>query len=73
MAALDESVFWLTITELNAKLRAREFSCVELTRAFCDRLLRLSDRAARTDRTSAARKRLRHVRPIPPRGESRVR
>ena len=32
------NVFFSTITEINAKLRAKEFSCVELTRAFCDRL-----------------------------------
>jgi len=44
MAGVDESVFWLTITELNAKLRAKEFSCLELTRAFCDRLERLGPR-----------------------------
>src|SRR5579884_4030546 len=34
-------VFFSTITEINAKLRANEFSCVELTRAFCDRLERV--------------------------------
>ncbi|MBN8732641.1 MAG: amidase [Acidobacteria bacterium] len=44
MAGVDESVFWLSITELNAKLRAKEFSCVELTRAFCDRLERYAPR-----------------------------
>jgi aspartyl-tRNA(Asn)/glutamyl-tRNA(Gln) amidotransferase subunit A len=38
------SVFFSTITEINAKLRAKEFSCVELTRAFCDRLERLAPR-----------------------------
>lgn len=31
-------VFYATIGELSKRLRAREFSCVELTRAFCDRL-----------------------------------
>ncbi len=36
------SVFFSTITEINTKLRAKEFSCVELTRAFCDRLERLA-------------------------------
>jgi aspartyl-tRNA(Asn)/glutamyl-tRNA(Gln) amidotransferase subunit A len=38
MATVDSSVFWLSLAELNAKLRAKEFSCVELTRAACDRL-----------------------------------
>ena len=41
---MDESVFFLTINELNAKLRAREFSTVELTRAFCDRMEKLGPR-----------------------------
>src|SRR3984885_13503004 len=36
------SVFFSTITEINAKLRAKEFSAVELTRAFCDRMERLA-------------------------------
>jgi aspartyl-tRNA(Asn)/glutamyl-tRNA(Gln) amidotransferase subunit A len=36
------SVFFSTITEINAKLRAKEFSCAELTRAFCDRLEKLA-------------------------------
>jgi aspartyl-tRNA(Asn)/glutamyl-tRNA(Gln) amidotransferase subunit A len=44
MANVDESVFWLSIAELNAKLGAKEFSCEELTRAFCDRLERLAPR-----------------------------
>jgi aspartyl-tRNA(Asn)/glutamyl-tRNA(Gln) amidotransferase subunit A len=34
-------LFFASITELNAKLKAREFSAVELTRAFCDRLEKL--------------------------------
>src|SRR5580700_10307810 len=38
------SVFFSTITEINAKLRAKEFSAVELTRAFCDRLDRIAPR-----------------------------
>jgi aspartyl-tRNA(Asn)/glutamyl-tRNA(Gln) amidotransferase subunit A len=38
------SVFFSTISEINAKLLAKEFSCVELTRAFCDRLERLAPR-----------------------------
>jgi aspartyl-tRNA(Asn)/glutamyl-tRNA(Gln) amidotransferase subunit A len=44
LANVDESVFFLSITELSAKLRAREFSCVELTRAACDRLEKLGPR-----------------------------
>ena len=38
------SVFFSTITEINAKLRAKEFSAVELTRAFCDRMERIAPR-----------------------------
>jgi aspartyl-tRNA(Asn)/glutamyl-tRNA(Gln) amidotransferase subunit A len=38
------SVFFSSITEINAKLRAKEFSAVELTRAFCDRLERIAPR-----------------------------
>jgi len=38
MATVEKSVFFLSITELSTKLRAKEFSCVELTRAACDRL-----------------------------------
>jgi aspartyl-tRNA(Asn)/glutamyl-tRNA(Gln) amidotransferase subunit A len=41
---MDESVFFLTITELNAGLRAKEFSALDLTRAFCERLERLGPR-----------------------------
>ncbi len=37
-------VFFDTIGELSARLRAKEFSCVELTRAFCDRLERIGPR-----------------------------
>lgn len=44
MPNVDESVFWLSIAELNTKLGAKEFSCEELTRAFCDRLERLAPR-----------------------------
>jgi aspartyl-tRNA(Asn)/glutamyl-tRNA(Gln) amidotransferase subunit A len=36
------SVFFSSITEINAKLRAKDFSAVELTRAFCDRLDRIA-------------------------------
>ena len=35
---MDDSIFFATITELSARLRKREFSAVELARAFCDRL-----------------------------------
>src|SRR5216683_767142 len=34
----NDDIFFASITELNAKLRAKEFSAVELIRAFCDRL-----------------------------------
>jgi aspartyl-tRNA(Asn)/glutamyl-tRNA(Gln) amidotransferase subunit A len=36
--------FFGTIGEISAALRAKQFSCVELTRAFCDRLERLAPR-----------------------------
>jgi aspartyl-tRNA(Asn)/glutamyl-tRNA(Gln) amidotransferase subunit A len=38
MALPTGDVFFATIGELSARLRAKEFSAVELTRAFCDRL-----------------------------------
>ncbi|MSV33979.1 MAG: amidase [Bryobacterales bacterium] len=38
MAIPSGDIFFASISELSAKLRAREFSAVELTRAFCDRL-----------------------------------
>ena len=38
MAAPTGDVFYATITELSKRLRAKEFSAVELTKAFCDRL-----------------------------------
>src|SRR5487761_1729327 len=44
MANFSEDIFFATIGELGAKLRAREFSAEELTRAFCDRLDRLGPR-----------------------------
>ncbi|MCC7173627.1 MAG: amidase [Bryobacterales bacterium] len=44
MADLGQDVFFLTITELNAGLRERKFSAVELARAFCDRLEKLGPR-----------------------------
>ena len=44
MAEIAPDIFFASIAELNAKLRAKEFSCVELTRAFCDRLERIGPR-----------------------------
>ncbi len=44
MAHIDDSIFFATITEVNAKLKAKEFSAVELARAFSDRLERLGPR-----------------------------
>lgn len=41
MADVPDDIFFATITEINQKLKAREFSAVELTRAFSDRLERL--------------------------------
>jgi len=44
MADVNSDVFFATIPELNARLRKKEFSCVELTRAFVDRLERQGPR-----------------------------
>src|SRR5579862_6894553 len=44
MATIPDDVFFSTISEITAKLRAKEFSAVELTRAFSDRLERLGPR-----------------------------
>ena len=41
---VSNDVFFATIGELGAKLRAKEFSALELTRAFLDRLERLAPR-----------------------------
>ncbi|HUA86951.1 MAG TPA: amidase [Bryobacteraceae bacterium] len=38
MATLNDNVFFAGISDLVKRLRAREFSAVELTRAFCERL-----------------------------------
>ena len=38
MAIPSGDIFFATISELSAKLRAKEVSAVELTKAFCDRL-----------------------------------
>ena len=41
MASIPDDIFFASITEINQKLKAKEFSAVELTHAFCDRLERL--------------------------------
>jgi aspartyl-tRNA(Asn)/glutamyl-tRNA(Gln) amidotransferase subunit A len=44
MADLNDDIFFASIGELNAKLRAREISASELARAFSDRLEKLGPR-----------------------------
>ncbi|MGH9558065.1 MAG: amidase family protein, partial [Bryobacteraceae bacterium] len=44
MAPPSGDIFYASIGEITQKLRAKEFSAVELTRAFCDRLERLGPR-----------------------------
>ena len=44
MAELSGEILFGTVGELSAKLKAKEFSAVELTRAYCDRLERLGPR-----------------------------
>src|SRR4051812_6805924 len=44
MPAIGDDVFFATIPELNAKLKAKEFSAEELARAFSERLQRLGPR-----------------------------
>lgn len=44
MGAIPDDVFFATAVEINAKLRTRDFTAVELARAFCDRLERLGPR-----------------------------
>jgi aspartyl-tRNA(Asn)/glutamyl-tRNA(Gln) amidotransferase subunit A len=44
MAAIPEGIFFASIAEINQKLKARDVSAVELTRAFLDRLERLGPR-----------------------------
>src|ERR1700682_5861284 len=44
MASISDDIFFASITEINQKLKAKEFSVVELTRAFSDRLERLGPR-----------------------------
>jgi Asp-tRNA(Asn)/Glu-tRNA(Gln) amidotransferase A subunit family amidase len=41
MASIPDDIFFATITEINQKLKAKEFSVRELTKAFSDRLERL--------------------------------
>src|SRR5579871_3520014 len=43
-ASIPDDIFFSSITEINEKLKAREFSVVELTKAFCDRLERIGPR-----------------------------
>lgn len=44
MATFDADIFFSSISELQAGIRAKKFSSVELTRAFCDRLERYGQR-----------------------------
>lgn len=44
MASIPDSIFFSTLGELSARLKAREFSAQELTRAFLERLERLGPR-----------------------------
>jgi len=44
VAEIAPDIFFAGISELNAKLRAKEFSCRELTQAFCDRMERIGPR-----------------------------
>ncbi|HYO82809.1 MAG TPA: amidase [Bryobacteraceae bacterium] len=46
MADIDDSVFFASAAEINRRLKAREFSAVELTRKFCDRMERFGPRFA---------------------------
>jgi aspartyl-tRNA(Asn)/glutamyl-tRNA(Gln) amidotransferase subunit A len=59
MAIPSDDVFFASITDLTNRLRAKEFSAVELARAFCDRLERVGPRynaVALTLREHAVRK-----------------
>lgn len=44
MPTFNDDIFFSSIAELQAKIKAKEFTCVELTRAFCDRLEKLGPR-----------------------------
>src|ERR1017187_5301260 len=57
--SIPDDIFFAGISEINAKLKAREFSAFELTRAFSDRIERLGPRynaLALSLRESAVRK-----------------
>src|SRR5580704_2296758 len=59
MAEITNDIFFAGISEITAKLHAKEFSAVELTRAFCDRLERIGaahNALALSLRESAVRK-----------------
>src|ERR1035441_1628089 len=42
--SMPDDFFFASITEINQKLKAKEFSAVELTKAFCGRLEQLGPR-----------------------------
>src|ERR1039458_432032 len=44
-ASIPDDIFFASITEINQKLKAKEFSAVELTKAFCGRLEQLGPRS----------------------------
>jgi aspartyl-tRNA(Asn)/glutamyl-tRNA(Gln) amidotransferase subunit A len=44
MPDISDDVFFSSIVEINRRLKAKEFSATELTRAFCDRLEKLGPR-----------------------------
>jgi len=44
MASIPDDIFFATITEINQKLKSREFSATELTQAFSDRLEQIGPR-----------------------------
>lgn len=57
--SFTDDIFFASITELSASLRRKEFSAVELTHAFCDRLEKLGPRynaLALSLRTAALKK-----------------
>jgi aspartyl-tRNA(Asn)/glutamyl-tRNA(Gln) amidotransferase subunit A len=43
-ASIPDDIFFASITEINQKLKAKEFSALELTKAFCGRLEQLGPR-----------------------------
>lgn len=44
MVGIDDDVFFATVGELQAGIRAKKYTSVELTRAFCDRMEKLGPR-----------------------------